>query len=140
MSHAPTGDGSHVVATDRALHLPGGVRIAWERVEHAEWRSGGLHVRETAPRGEAVPEHHVRVEEPRTLPEVVRERVSASIVVNQYVHLDAKRGLRIVGRRRPDADVVAWSLVFDGSLDPTDPDVRARAERLLADVQRQTGL
>lgn len=140
ISHAPTDDGSHLVATDRALHLPGGVRIAWEQIEHAEWRTGGLHVRETAPWGQVAPEHNVRVAYPRSLPEAIRERVAASIVINQYLPLDERRGIRVVGRRRPGANAVAWSLVFDPGLDPGDPEIRAHAESLLADVRRQTGL
>lgn len=140
ITYGVTQDGAYVVATDRALHLPTGPRVGWERVEHAAWQGGWLHVRETAELGEQAREHHVRLAEPRALPEAVRERVQASIVVNQYARLDAERGVRIVGRRRPGDDVVVWTLVFDAGLDPRDPGLRAHAEQVLEDVRRQTGM
>lgn len=140
ISYAVGADG-YVVATDRALHLPGGEpRIGWEHIEHAEWQRGGLHVRETAPFGEAPKEHAVRVTDSRTLPEVVRERVTSTIVVNQHAPLHGNLGVRVVGRRSPATDDVVWTLVFDSGLDPRDPELRARASQLLEEVRQQTGL
>ncbi|HEU5157673.1 MAG TPA: hypothetical protein VFU43_11815 [Streptosporangiaceae bacterium] len=140
LAFAATRDGSHVVATDRALHLPGPsdgfVRLPWESVEQAAWRDGWLHVRATADAGE----HHIRLTDPGSVPETVQERVTATIVVNHQAALPGGGHVRIVGRRRPGGDAVRWTFVFDAGLDPDDPELRAQAGHLLAGLRRQTGL
>lgn len=140
LAHADGDGGEYLVATDRALHLPGERRVGWEYVEHAEWDGASLHVREIVPMGEPARTHRVRVRGPGTLPDIVRDRVTASIVVNQYEQLAGGYGVRIVGRRKPRGDGVVWNLIFDAGIDPHDPEIRARAEQLLVEVQRQTGL
>lgn len=140
LAHARTGEGTLLVATDRALHLPNGRRVGWEHVEHAHWQRGGVHVREVATLGEKAREYDLAVPEPENLPEVVRDRVNASIVINQYLRLEGNGGVRIVGRRGLGGDEVVWNLIFDAGLDTRDPALRARAGELLTDVRRQTGL
>lgn len=139
LAYATTRDGAHVVATERALHLPGGQHVGWDRIDHATWRDGWLHVREVAVRGEQPREHHLRLTEPRALPDAVRERVTATIVVNRHARLVGGHGVRVVGRRRPGSDSIGWTLAFDPGLDPDDPGLRAMAEQALDDVRRQTG-
>jgi hypothetical protein len=138
LAHAATRDGSYVVATDRALHLPdpadGFVRLPWERVEQAAWRDGWLHVRTTTG------ERHIRLTDPGSLPETVQERVTATIAVNHQATLPGGGHVRIVGRRPPGGDTVRWTFVFDAGLDPEDPDLRAQAGGILAALRRQTGL
>jgi hypothetical protein len=133
LAHAATRDGSYVVATDRALHLPDGIRLPWERVEQAAWRDGWLHVR-------ADGEHHIRLTDPGSVPETVHERVTATIVVNHQATLPGGGHVRIVGRRPPRGDTVRWTFVFDAGLDPDDPALRTQAGSLLAALRRQTGL
>jgi hypothetical protein len=137
LAHAATRDGSYVVATDRALHLPDGVRLPWERVEQAAWRDGWLHVWTTA---DEPAEHHHRLTVPGSVPETVQERVTATIAVNHQATLPGGGHVRIVGRRPPGGDAVRWTLVFDAGLDPDDPELRAQAGGLLAALRRQTGL
>lgn len=130
----------YAVATDRALHTPDGAKVGWEQVEHVDWREGTMHVRETAPAGTVPPEHHLRLATTRTFPDVVHERVRASILISQYERLDEKRGVRVAARRRPATGEVVWTLVFDSGLDPRDPQTRARAHELLRRIRQQTGL
>ena len=85
------------------------------------------------------PSLRLRLSEPRRLPEAVRERVQASIVVSAYHKLGRIGGVRVVARRSGAAEPV-WALVYDRGVDPLDPVVRARAEQILADVRAQTGL
>lgn len=139
IAHATTPDGGFVVATDRALHLPGGGHVGWDRVEHATWKGGWLQVREVTARGEQPRQHNLRLAEALALPEAVRERVTASIVVNRYARLTGGRGVRVVGRRRAGSDSIRWTLIFDPGLDPDDPDLRAMAEQVLQNVRIQTG-
>jgi len=136
LAHAATRDGSYVVATDRALHLPDSVRLPWERVEQAAWRDGWLHVRTTTEPAE----HHIRLTDPGSVPETVQERVTATIVINHQATLPGGGHVRIVGRRPPRGDTVRWTFVFDAGLDPEDPGLRAQAGGLLAALRRQTGL
>ncbi|MFD0686691.1 hypothetical protein [Actinomadura fibrosa] len=139
LASAATRGGSHVVATTTALHLPtpgGMARIPWERVDQASWKDGWLHVHETS--GGA--EHHVRLTDPGSVPETVRERVTATIAVNHQARLPGGGKVRIAGRRPASGGDVRWSFVFDAGLDPDDPGLRAQAEQLLEDLRRQTGL
>jgi hypothetical protein len=146
LTHAPTRGGSYVVATSMALHLPAGraegttapafVRLPWDRIGHASWKDGWLHVHE--PGGTA--EHHVRLTDPGSVPETVRERVTSTVVVDHQGRLPGGRRVRILGRRTAGGGEPHWSFVFEPGADPDDPGLRAQAEQLLEDLRRQTGL
>lgn len=135
LAFARTPDGP-VVATDRALHLPGGHRLPWERVEFASWTEGVLRVAET---GTGVA-HRLPMDEPGGLPDAVHERVRSTIVISDHVPLLGPKGVRIVARRPHGGDEIAWTLVFDEGLDPADPGLRAEAEQALHNLRHQTGL
>lgn len=140
LGFAATRGGSYVVATAVALYVPtpegGFARIPWDRVDKATWENGRLHVHETA----GGPEHHVGLAEPGSIPEIVRERVTATIVVNHQATLPGGGKVRITGRRAPGTEELRWAFVFEADLDPADPGLRAQAEQLLEDLRRQTGL
>ncbi|WP_329520023.1 hypothetical protein [Spirillospora sp. NBC_01491] len=140
LAHAPTRGGSFVVATTTALRLPsaegGFTSVPWERVDQASWKDGWLHVQETS----GGPEHHVRLTEPGSVPETVRERVTATVVLTHHARLPGGGGVRIAGRRPAEGGGVRWSFVFEAGLDPDDPGLRAHAEQILQDLRRQTGL
>src|SRR5262245_14548117 len=71
------------VATDTALHFRddnGFTRLPWERVEQAAWKDGLLAVREV---GGA--RHAVRLPDPGSVPETVRERVTTTVVISTHV-------------------------------------------------------
>jgi hypothetical protein len=140
LATAPTRGGSYVVATSTALHLPtatgGFARLPWERVDQASWKDGWLHVHETS----GGPEHHLRLTDPGSVPETVRERVTATVVVSHNAKLPGGGSVRIAGRRPTTGGDVHWSFVFGPGLDPSDPGVRAQAEQILQDLRGQTGL
>lgn len=127
------------VATNGALHFVDGTgftRLPWERVEQAVWRDGVLLVREVGGG-----RHTVRLTEPGSVPETVRERVTATVVVSTHVKLPSGGGVRITARRpaRGGAEP-RWSLLFDPGLDPKDPGLLAQAEQAMEQIRRQTGL
>ncbi len=130
--------GGDTVATRSALYLPGPdgtVRLPWERVEQAGWHDGVLVVRDTGGT-----RHTVRLARPGSIPETVRERITATIVVSTHVRLPGG-GVRVVGRRPLSGDgAVRWSFVFDPGLNADDPGLRAQAEQALEEIRRQTGL
>lgn len=127
--------GGYVVATNLAVHLSGGTRVAYEDIDRASWDDEGLRI--VTMDGER---HREPIAEPRLLPETLRERVNATIVVNKHVALPGRGGVRLVARRRPGGEVLGWTLVFDEGLDPADPGVRAQAEQALEGVRRSMGV
>lgn len=135
-------DGGYAAASDRALLLAGAHierRVPWQRVAAASWDEDAQVLTVEEVRGGAPALlHRLQLSGASLLPETVRERVTASIVVTEHVPLVGKAGVRIVARRSADGDL-AWQLLFDRGADPADPDVRARAERALEDLRRSTG-
>lgn len=138
LAQAATRSGSAVVATDGALYIPADAefwRLPWEKVDWAGWKDGWLHVRSTG--GE---ERHIRLNEAGSVPEVVRDRVTATVVASTRLALPGG-GVRIVGRRAlRGAGELSWSFVYDAGTDASDPGLRAMAEKGLANFRDQTGL
>lgn len=129
-------DEGHVVATDLALHLPGPLRVPYEEIDRAVWDEHGLlTVLTTDGR-----RHHARVAQPRSVPEALRERVNATIVVSKRVELPGRGGVRLVARRKPGGEVLGWTFIYDEGLDPEDPGLRALAEQALEGVRRSMGV
>src|SRR5688572_8339089 len=116
LAAAPTRGGSHVVATTTALHIPDGAggftRIPWEQVENASWKGGWLHVHEKT-------DHHVRLTEPGSVPEIVRERVTSTIAVTHLATLPGGGKVRIAGRRPAAGGDVRWTFLFEPGMDPS---------------------
>ncbi|MDN3353377.1 hypothetical protein [Actinomadura sp. DC4] len=130
--------GDDTVATATALHFPGEssfVRLPWERVEQAVWKDGVLVVREVGGG-----RHVVRLTDPGSVPETVRERVTSTVVVSTHVKLPAG-GVRITARRpAKGGGEPRWTLIFDSGLDASDPGLLAQAEQAMEELRRQTGL
>ncbi|GII90020.1 hypothetical protein [Sinosporangium siamense] len=135
LTHTKSGEDGYLVATDRALLLPGGTRVPWHLIDRASWDEEGLRVIPTQG-----PARQVPVAEPGRMPEVVRERVTASIVVSRYVTLARDGGVRIVARRVPGSSDLLWEFAFDSGMDPDDPGLRALAEQALEGVRRTMGV
>lgn len=145
--HSPTGGEHLVVASDRALYVPhvGGlspaepyIRLSWTHIDRVNWEEPILTIHARGDDAERT--WRIDLETPRRLPELVRERVMASIVVTEHIPLHERGGVRIVGRREhPDASI-DWSFAFDAGLDPHDPDLRSAAEAALVDLRDVLGV
>jgi hypothetical protein len=86
------------------------------------------------------PVHRFTIEEPGRLLELVRERVTASVVLQRHVAITGGRGLRVIARRAPRGDQpVQWLYEYDRGIDPDDPDVRRIAEEALATARDDVG-
>ncbi len=70
----------------------------------------------------------------------MRERVTASIVIQHHALLDGDLGARFVARRVPGSVDLRWSVVFDAGLDPRSPDLRRRADTALAELRTSLGV
>ncbi|WP_067432773.1 hypothetical protein [Nocardioides jensenii] len=131
-----------LVGTRDALHV-GSRRIPWESVEKADWsqEDSRLTVTEVGSWGEVRPVHTVLLEEPGRLLELVRERVTASVVLQRHVPIRGRRGVFVIARRAPRGDQpVQWVYEFEEGVDPDDPEVRRRAALALEAVRDEVGL
>ena len=146
LAWAESSSGAVVAGTRDALYvvLPGSdeTRLPWEQVEAADWNrdTSRLRISEVGSWGEERVEHALTIEEPGHLLELVRERVTASVVLQRHVPLTGRRGLRVIARRAPRGDrPLVWFYEYDRGIDPHDPNVRAVAEAALAAAQDEVG-
>jgi hypothetical protein len=139
-----TRDALYIVrAHGGALRLEETLRIPWEEVQAAEWDrdTSILTVSEVGTWGEQRPEHRFTIDEPGRLLELVRERVTASVLFQRQVPVEGRRALRVIARRAPSGDrPVQWIYEFDEGVDPHDPAVRRAAEEALAAARAEVGL
>jgi hypothetical protein len=131
------GEGRAIVASDSALHLqrvpPNYARIGWDEIEHAEYSAGVLTITLTPQQGSAT--LRLPVGDELYLPVVVRDRVTASVVVDRFEPLKGEAGVRIVGRRSRDGSIT-WRADLDPELE-TDPAACAAAETVLTEVRSE---
>ena len=123
-------------ATERALVGPG-LRIAWADVAHARWHDEELALT-VDPVADAFTPARFPLPEPGRLPETVRERVMASIVVTRHVSVPRHGGVRVVGRDVGSRDLV-WQVVPDAGVDGEDADVRAVTDALVRELRGELG-
>jgi hypothetical protein len=150
LAHAETVDGTWLVGTRDALVVVAGpdedraaVRIPWEQVEGADWDREGsrLRVTEVGRYGEPRPSYVFTLPdaEPTTLLQLIRERVTASVVLQRGQVVAGKRGLKVIGRRAPGGGPITWMHEYDEGVDPHDPAVAAAAEALLRGAREDVG-
>jgi hypothetical protein len=145
LAGAPDSDGVWVVGTDRALHIGVGQparKLAWEQIDRASWdeETERLVVVEVADFGMPQPRHELAVRDPRRLLDLVRERVTASVLLTRHVPVSGSRGLKVVARRSPtrQGDVV-WSTWLGEGLDPADPEVARAVDEAVAAARAELG-
>ena len=140
LAWADSSSGAVVGGTRDALYVgepaaPVEARIPWEQVEAADWdkETSVLRVTEVGSWGERRPEHSFTIEEPGRLLELVRERVTASVVLQRHVALRGRSGVRVIARRAPRGDQpLQWVFEYDEGIDPDDPFVQHAAAEALA--------
>ena len=71
---------------------------------------------------------------------MVRERVSASVVLQRRVLVRDGSGLRVVARRAPSGrGATSWSYELDPGVDPDDPAVQSAAAAGLRAAEEELG-
>lgn len=134
-----------VVGTRDALYVPtsvGHVRVPWEQVESADWDQDGevLRVREVGTWGERRPEYLLTLTDAGRLLELVRERVTATVLLQRHVPIEGSRGVRVIARRAPSGRRdLTWLFEYDEGIDPEDPFVATAAESALAAAREEVG-
>jgi hypothetical protein len=145
LAAAASTDGTWLLGTRDALLVvepAETMRIPWERVETADWdrERDRLRVAEVADFGQVRPVHHYAVPDPGLLLPMVRERVTASVLLQRRVEVSGKRGLKVIARRPPHGTgEIVWSYDFDAGVDPDDPAVQEVAARGLRAAQDELG-
>lgn len=137
------GEPGIVVAGTRDALYVGERRVPWEQVEAADWDADTetLRVTEVGTWGEARAAHEHRLDDADRLLQLVRERVTASVVLQRHVVVRGRRGLRVIARRAPHGrGELFWVYEFDEGVDPDDPRVRRIAEAELRVAQADVGL
>lgn len=139
-------EGGAVLAGSRdALHLIDGDtqrRIPWHEIEAADWSRDDsvLRVSEVGEWGEVRPEHRFTVSEPGLLLQLVRERVTSTVVLQRHVLVRGRRGVRVIARRATSGPrEIRWFFEYDEGVDPEDEHVRRVAQAALAQAREEVG-
>jgi hypothetical protein len=142
LAWAEASGGELLAGTREALYLDGS-RLAWEDVEAADWDrdTEAFRVVEVGHWGEQRRVHRFVIAEPRRFLELVRERVTASVVLVRHAPVVGRRGVRVIARRAPAGDgELRWIYEYDAGIDPDDPTVRLAAEATLSRAREEVGL
>jgi hypothetical protein len=129
-----------VVATNLGLWLPGrDERLGWHQIHKATWNAPRLTVIPSTPvadgEGYAVfaddEPVQVALSDPGDVPAKVRERVTRSVAYTRH-HPLADGGVRVVGRRVPGADGLAWHVRYDDGTDRDSEEIRSATAEFVA--------
>lgn len=140
LASAERSDGGGAVGGTRdALYLPR--RVPWEAIASADWdrEAEQLRVVEVGEFGQEQPIHLLPLRAPDRLLQLVRERVTASFVLQRHVDVHHGRRARILARRRPAGGEVHWYVDYDAGLDPDDPEVASVVDDALATARSEIG-
>lgn len=135
-------DGTRVAGTRDSLQI-GELSLPWQTIEKADWdaESSLLTVTEVGTWDQPRPVHRLELDDPRRLLQLVRERVTASVVLQRHVPVRGHKGLFVVARRAPSRDEpLTWLYEYEEGIDPDDPEVRRRAEAALEQARQDVGL
>lgn len=126
-----TGDGEPAVVA----------ALPWERVQAADWvqDDATLTVTEVGEFGKPRASYVFPLENPALLLQLVRERVTASVVLQRGYLITAKEGFKVIGRRSPTGGEISWMLEYGAGIDPDDPAVVSAAEAALASARADVG-
>jgi hypothetical protein len=132
--------GGAVVATNLGVFLPGrAARLGWHEIHKAAWTGRELVFipAEVVEEGAGYlvtrdgPAVSVAVPEPGDLPERVRARVLRSVSYSAHERLPGGGGVRVVARRVPGVDGLAWAVRYDAGTDPRAPGVAEATAELV---------
>ena len=127
-----------VIATDRGIYFAtetGPARMTWDQIAKATWEQPWLTI--TSVKGERT---KLYLDPSGEIPPVVRDRVTASVLVRERVPLDIGGYVVCIGRREPLGDDISWILEFGSEEVSKDPRIRDSADRALAELRATLGV
>lgn len=142
LAAAPTGSGWCVLQDDLLAHNDGApqwVLVPWHTIERGGFNAQGSSLTWALADGRR---GSVFLDRPGSLPDVFRERVEATIVLEQHVPIAGTREGGVVSARRPlggGAREIVWR-VRRGRGTPDTPEVNAVLDQRRADLQAEYGL
>lgn len=136
--------GAHVVATNYALAVvtPAAertVRRRWLSVDAGVWDPEAATLTVAWADGGRAEQWSMR-DQATLLPETVRERVQASVVLSARLNLGNRRSGRVAIRQDFATGELISQTILGGSTRPDDPEVRAHVRAALAHLRDQVGL
>lgn len=144
LAAAAADDGAWLVGTRDRLHAVGDQPRSWpwEQVLRADWdeEKRRLEVVPVGEYGAPVERRSFTLDGAADLLTLVRERVSASVVLQRWVQVRGRRGFRVFARRPPRGGQVTWAFELDDGVDPADPAVREAMDEALAQAQMSLGV
>jgi hypothetical protein len=137
-------DGTWLLGTRRVLVLVTHEQrlvMPWEAVEDAAWDRDDERLRITGVGefGRPRPTYDLQMDEPAHLLQLLRERVTASIVLQRREPVRGRLGVMVIGRRSPVGGPITWMHAYDAGLDPDDPEVVAVADLALTQARSEVG-
>lgn len=116
-------------------------RLGWEQVQAADWdlESSTLTVSEVGQYGAPRASYVFTLESPALLLQLIRERVTASVVLQRGHLVEGNKGFKVIGRRPLDGGPIAWMFEYDAGIDPESPEVEAAAADALASARTDVG-
>ncbi len=117
------------------------VRLGWESLQAADWdqETSTLTVAEVGRYGEPRASYVFTLESPTRLLQLVRERVTASVVLQRGYPVEGKKGFKVIGRRSPAGGPISWMFEYDAGIDPESPEVAAAAADALVRARADVG-
>lgn len=132
-----TTDGQPVIATIAGL-VVGDTLLPWHLIDKAVWEPPAFTLRYRDAQTGAARRSQLHLATVGTLPPVVRERITRSVVVSRRVALQGEAGAVLAARRDP-AGNVSWTVTVDPGLDAGDPQLQQRAREALAQLRQSYG-
>ena len=117
--------------------LDGWRHVGWHRVEHGGWNAENRTLSWTEYGGRR---GRVTLSEPGRLPELFRERVAASIAVEQFVPVSGERGVTVTARRELTRDGgLSWHSTLTRGLTWSTEGVAETAEQAMTALRAEYG-
>jgi len=136
LASAPVMASDDVVAGTREALYVAGERLPWERLHDARWDSESSILTVTE-NDRTV--HRIAVDGPARLLQLVRERVTASVVVQRSIQLPVGTARVVARRAGGGAREITWTVEYDDLADPDDPAVIALVQAAFARAQDDLG-
>jgi hypothetical protein len=138
----PPDGGPAAIASTRALYYRDRdqpdqwVRIGWEEIEHARWRSDDHTLTLKTLTGTTVALH---LREAGRLPPVTRDRIAATIIATSLVTIQSTPAL-ITVRRQPGTDTLVWTVRLRQHSSHTAADTDREVDRAIRAIRADLGL